>query len=284
MTFQEQTAPLLRTDQIDEMGATKKGIEKMLADNRPHVAGQITDRAGMVKQLNSINHDLETQMPRAYGEHELDAAVAREKELRELWLRGMPTQEEMRRNPSGATDKHMNWEWRNKKKILEWKNIRRRLVASGAHEGKDTGPYTSDIANIELYRPSGGAGELNMHGEQIPGKVIHQSPIGADPVAVLTPEREEALREIEPGLLAKIALLDNEQRAKVFDIIDGIIAKDVTDVLAKAAKPKKAKKPKSKYADTEIAKVRAEAKALGIKSFQKGLAELKVLIVERQGV
>jgi hypothetical protein len=36
----------------------------------------------------------------------------------------MPSQEEMRKAPPGAVDKHMGWEKRNKPKIAEWKNLR----------------------------------------------------------------------------------------------------------------------------------------------------------------
>ena len=128
----------------------------------------------MRRQLRALNAQLVSQSPKAYKSDEVDKAVAREKVLREQFTEGMLTQAEMRKTPTGAVDKHIAWERRNKEAILEWKNIRLRLQESGGIDGMTD---ARDVANIERYRPVGGSGELPMHNPLIAGKDIHLPPV-----------------------------------------------------------------------------------------------------------
>jgi len=144
---------LLRPQQRDEMEQDKKALTHAL--NNP----DIKDKGQVVRQLRKLNTQLETQTPRAYASHEIDGAVKLEKELREKILNGMPSQEEMRKSPPGAVGKHMEWEKRNKKDLLKWKEIQLRLN----HDSNDP-----DVANFERHRPK--SSSLNMDNAYIPGK------------------------------------------------------------------------------------------------------------------
>ena len=170
--FVEDTKPLLRPQQIEEMADEKQRLERTL-EAPPHIRSQVQDVGAMRRQLRALNVQLEAQSPKPYPHADVDKAVKREKELREQFTAGMPTQAEMRKTPTGAVDKHMAWERRNKKVIMEWKNIRLRLQQSGGIDGM----YDArDVANIERYRPAGGSGELPMHNPLIAGKDIHIPP------------------------------------------------------------------------------------------------------------
>ncbi len=170
--FEESLRPLLRPQQIEEMHDEKQRLERTL-DAPPHVVSQVQDVGAMRRQLRQLNAQLEHQTPRPYKQDEIDKAVVREEKLRGEFTAGMPTQAEMRKTPTGAVDKHMAWERRNKRNIMEWKNIRLRLQASGGISGMTDG---RDVANIERFRPTGGSGELPMHAPLISGKDIHIPP------------------------------------------------------------------------------------------------------------
>jgi len=161
--FKEQTKPFLNHKQESELREDKKMLEKMLSPNAPaHVKGAIQDVPEMHRQLRATNQQLKDDSAQAYPVEKIDAAIARENELRKKFTAGMPTQSEMRRNPPGAVDKHIQWEDRNKKAILEWKNICRRLQASDVDMGGNR-----SCANIEKYRTFGGVNEGNLEGGQI---------------------------------------------------------------------------------------------------------------------
>jgi len=66
----------------------------------------------------------------------------------------------------------MSWEEHNKPKILEWKNIRRRLHASGDNPSPDV----VDISNLEKHRPRTASHELNLDNAVIKRASIHIPP------------------------------------------------------------------------------------------------------------
>ena len=232
--FQETTKPLLRQDQVKEIQSERKRIQGIL--NGPdHVKKAIQDKIGLQKQLRNVTRDLETQMPNPYSREELDLAVKREASLREEWLQGMLTAAEMRKCPSGAVNANMAWEKRNKNKILEWKNIRKRLAASGDLKGMDR-LDSYGVSNIEAYRPVGGSQEMNLDSAQIPGKSFHMDAI---PDSVVFNDQDIAkLHDLDPELAATLATLPASARAEIKKIImeyqvpRGTIA--TTDVLCQA--------------------------------------------------
>ena len=211
--FKETTTPLLRPNQVEDMTDEKNRLEASIS-GPAHISGQIQNRGDIVRQLRSLARQLDTQSPQKYVGKELDAAVKREQKLREEFVVGMPTQEEMRRNPTGVVDKLIAWEGRHKDKILEWKNIRLRLFKSEALPS-DIGPR--DVANLERYRPTGGAQQLNMDNEQIPGASFHLPDRIDGSVAVMTDEDAEIIKSFDTNLFVKMALMSNEDRARVLE-------------------------------------------------------------------
>jgi len=216
------TANLLHPRQVTELKESKERLGGMLSAP-PYIRDQLADGgAGVQKQIKGIDKMLE-QAPVPIPPDQIDTAVKTEAELREGWLEGMPTQAEMRRNPPGATDKNMAWQKNTKTKVAQWKNIRRRLHASGISEHRlaDEG----DVSNIEMFRPRGGSGEMNMDNAQIEGKNCRLPPPGAGPVAIMNEKDAGILAEINPELLAAMGTLTNEQRAGVLEMVrayDGI--------------------------------------------------------------
>lgn len=210
----ESTAQLLRPHQMEQVREDIKRFERTL--NAPdHVRAQVQSPNEMRRQLRASREMLDKQAPKPFAADELDKAVAREKELLTSITNGMPTQQEMRRNPNGAVDKHRLWEKRNKSDILRWKNLRLRLHESGAVDGftKDSG----EVANLEHFRPSGGPQELLMHGEQIPGTDYHMV---ANPRSVTMNDTEiAALKEVDPEMAGMLATMSAESRAVVKEAI-----------------------------------------------------------------
>ena len=167
----QKIEPLLLPHEQERLQDELKNVEGML-NAPPHIANTI-DRGQLTHQRRGLRRRLEAETPKPFTTQELDAATKKEAALRSEFTTGMPTQEEMRKKPPGAVDKHMAWEKRNKEKILEWKNLRRRLHVTG----DAIGAYGDvDLSNVEMYRPRGGVDELSMDGAHIPGKDIYLPP------------------------------------------------------------------------------------------------------------
>ena len=213
--FQESTKPLLRPAALQERKEEMTRLRNILSAP-PHIANRIEDRGVLTRNLRAIERDVLAQEPKPYEADEIDDAIKRSDTLKEEMLQGMPTREEMRRNPSGAVDKHRRWERRNKAKLLEWKNIQLRL-----HQN-DHGdlPDATDVANFECFRPSGGAQELNMHNEQIPGRMQFGPEPGAGPSVLFSDEEIEFLRASGADDIAdKLSTMANEHRAAVKNFV-----------------------------------------------------------------
>lgn len=199
------TKPLLRPDQAQ---AAKEEIASLEAKLRNPL---IQDKGQVQKQLVNARRLTEMQTPRAPETVEEEGRmVSRGKELLSKILEGMPSQEEMRKAPPGAVDKHLQWERRNKSRILEWKNIQLRLNAGSSER---------DIANLEKYRPT--SSTLNMDGAQIQGKNFFM-PETTGPSVVFNDEQIAFLKKLSPEIADKLGTLDNAQRQMVKDTIDGI--------------------------------------------------------------
>lgn len=201
----QKATPLLRNDQVEELEGDKAMMEGNLRS--PNFKG---DRGVVAQQLRRLNDQLETQRPRAYGSDEIDVAVRREKELRGKISQGMLSQEEMRKNPPGAVDKHRAWEKRNMADIEEWQNIQRRLNA-----GNDD----RESASIEQFRPT--MSTMNMDNAQIAGKLIFLPPAGAGQPVVFTSEQLALLEQLSPEIREKLGSLSNPQRQQVKDTLNG---------------------------------------------------------------
>lgn len=204
----ERTAPLLKQNQIDEISQERDRLSQTLRAP-PHLRNAIQDASTMFATLKRLEASLARDTPREYQGSDLDTAVRREKELREKIAEGMPTAAEMRRNPPGALDKHMNWEARNKQDIAEWKNIKRRLWASGA---VSSAASDGSVANVEMFRPTGGP-ELSMENAQIPVARTYYGLGGRS--STLSDEEMALLEKVAPKLKDMLALLSADQRDEV---------------------------------------------------------------------
>ena len=194
----------LRPSQVQEMQQERQTLERKLVS--PH----IQDKGAVRRQLQHLQRSFEQQTPKPVSAAERDRLVSREVELRELIKRGMPSQEEMRKCPPGATDKHISWERRNKRRLTEWKNIVLRL---------NLGSDERDVANFEKFRPVGST--LNMDNALVVGKHYFLPPEGAGLPVVFSDEQMAFLRQLNPVLADSLALLSNTQRAQVKDTLNG---------------------------------------------------------------
>lgn len=249
--FRETMTPLLRPGQVNEAKEDKKNIDNVLST--PFLRNQVEDVGALVTQLRKIDRQLETFTPREYGPSEIDAAVTRERELREQFVQGMPTGAEMRRNAAGAVDKHMAWEARNKSAIMEWKNIRLRLLASGAL-GDVT--HAADVANVELFRPTSSSQELDLSTAQIV-RPTHHIPRDAVSAVVISDEEIAKIKELAPEVADKLALMTADLRAQVKDLVGQIMQaggdeQEAADPMAKA-RAVKARKAAERAAAAEKA-------------------------------
>ena len=219
------TAPLLRPDQMENAQAEIKSLEAKLQNPL------IQDKGEVHKQLRRAKHTTEMQTPRPPASAEEEGRmVMRSKSLLGDILHGMPSQEEMRKSPPGAVDKHRQWERRNKTKILEWKNLQLRLNA---------GSGDRDVANLERHRPT--ASSLNMDSAFIPGKQFYM-PETTGPAVPFNDEQLALLRKMSPALADQLALMSNAQRQEVKDAVVGIgLSEEVVVKKNKGGRPKKAK-------------------------------------------
>jgi hypothetical protein len=118
----------------------------------------------------------------------------------------MLSHEEMRKCPPGAVDRHRRWEKKNKKRILEWQNIQRRLNAQ--NEDRES-------ASIENFRPT--VSTMNLDNALIPGKQFYFGPANAGLPVTFSAEQLAVLRAINPGLADMIGTLSNRERQNVKD-------------------------------------------------------------------
>ena len=208
------TKPLLRPAQLEEMQSQVKAAEAKLSS--PH----IQDKGEARRQLIRSRKTLEEQTPRQPVDAAEEGRMAtRSKTLLADILAGMPSQEEMRKAPPGAVDKHMGWEKRNKSKILEWKNLQLRLR-----------PGEREAANLERHRPVGST--LSMDNAVIPGKYIY-IPEGVGATVTFSDADMEALRALKPGLAECVGLMSNDQRAVVKELIESVQAAQKPKVSAR---------------------------------------------------
>lgn len=188
---------LLRPHQLTALHDEQQRLEKAI--HNPHVQ----EKGEVSRALRRLSRQLEAQTPKPFTGTELDKAAHREAELREQILRGMPSQEEMRKAPAGAVGKHMEWEKRNKPLLAEWKNLRLRL---------NVGTSDPDVANFERYRPK--TSTLNMDHPVVTGTKYFM-PETTSPTVTFNDAELATLRELAPDIAGKLAMLTNDQRAAV---------------------------------------------------------------------
>ena len=203
---QVHTKPLLRPDQVESAKDEIKNLESKLVNKH------IEDKAEVQRQLRRARRDFENQVPKApENPDEEGRMVKRAKSLLSAIIPGMCSQEEMRKAPPGAIDKHRKWESLNKTRIMEWKHLMLRLTA---------GSGDREAANLERHRPT--VSTLNMDYAQIQGKQIFL-PDSPDGLGVrLTDAQIAGIRELDPDLADRLGSLTNRQREQVKEVVAGI--------------------------------------------------------------
>lgn len=140
------TKPLLRHHQREEINQEISDIDSSLSSDNPFRHRSGPDVAEARARSRRLKKQVADYSPPELTGGAKDKLSARIQYLEEKILQGMPTQEEMRKNPAGMVGKHMRWEKANKKHIIEWKN------AQIMREPDSNDP---DLANFERLRPSG---------------------------------------------------------------------------------------------------------------------------------
>jgi hypothetical protein len=143
----------LRETQVSDLNETIRVNESKLAN--PH----IQDKPFVRRQTQRLRKQLETQRAPELDSVARDVVAKRAKELERTIPVGMPSHEEMRKNPNGAVGAHQRWEKTQKKRVIEWKNA---IVAL------NPGNTDPELSSVERLRPT--TSHLGMHSAQIPGK------------------------------------------------------------------------------------------------------------------
>ena len=136
---------LLRFHQREELSDEVKNLDSGLK----HAVGE--DVGILTNRRRKAQKQLDAQSPEPLTGAEKDKLNALEKRLRERITHNMPTEEVMRKNPTGAVDWHQRWERATKPLVRMWKNVRIQLNPDNSDR---------DLANIERYRPCGAQNKL----------------------------------------------------------------------------------------------------------------------------
>ena len=237
------TKPLLRPAQLADAKSELKALEAKINDKG------IEDRGEAIKQFQRVSKTVADQTPRPPESAEEEGRMeSRSRALLSEILEGMPSQEEMRKAPPGAVDKHMAWEKRNKSKILEWKNLRLRLT-----HGQE-----KDAANLERHRPKDSS--LNMDNAYVPGKMFFMPPSNAGLPVLISDAEMAVLRAINPVLADMVGAMTNVQRREVKQAIDGIGLDEATPSPASVSGKKGVERreaKKRKLSEQHLAKLQA---------------------------
>ena len=152
--------PLLRHHQREEMKEEIAHIDNSLHPSNQFRIKNTSDSAAAASRGRGLKKQLDQYSPPSDLPGSVKDKIAkRAKQLEEKILVGMPTQEEMRKNPAGMVDRHIKWEKENKAHILEWKNAQILLQPDSSDQ---------DLANFERLRPAGEMDQFRA-GAQITG-------------------------------------------------------------------------------------------------------------------
>lgn len=164
------------------------------------------DKSDIGRQLRSVNSMLETQTAKQLEGQDLDSAISRIDTLKADIVKGMPTDEEMRKCPPGAVGRHMAWEKRTKESVSEYKRL---MIAT------NMGSDDPELASIERLRPT--TNTLNMHNAVV-NTTDHHGIDTAAPARVLNSEQLALIKERAPEeVYNKLCVMDAEGRGMVLN-------------------------------------------------------------------
>ena len=157
--MQDLKKNLLRFHQREQLQGEIKQAQDMLPQAKQE------DKGTILANINRTKRQLESQSPVPLTAKEKDTLSALEKKLRSRITTHMPTEEVMRKNPSGAVDWHQKWEKINKPLIQMWKNAVIQLNPDNSDR---------DLTNLERFRPSGQMDRFRSDA-QIPGVMSYHN-------------------------------------------------------------------------------------------------------------
>lgn len=143
---QVPSKPLLRYHQREELKAEIEDLNASLHPDNPFKHRSGPDVAEARSRARRLQKQLQEYSPPELTGAAKDKLAKRSKELEDRILSGMPTHEEMRKNPAGMVGRHMRHSAGTKKDILEWKNIQIML---------DPTSNDPDLSNFERLRSQG---------------------------------------------------------------------------------------------------------------------------------
>jgi hypothetical protein len=152
--------PLLRYNQREELKAEVESLDLALHPMNPFRHKNSIDAQAASSRARILKKQLTENSPKELPGGAKDKIAKRCKEIEEKIVNGMPTQEEMRKNPAGMVDRWIKWEKAFKKEVLEWKNGQIMLEPDSSDK---------DLANFERLRPEGqmdrfrGDAQINGH-------------------------------------------------------------------------------------------------------------------------
>lgn len=138
--------PLLRYRQRQETQSEIDQIDNSLNPMNQFRMQNTGDVAESRSRAKRLKNQLKESSPPELSGGMKDRLKKRIEALEAEIIQGMPSKEEMRKNPAGMVDRHMKWEAANKRKIMLWKNAKIMMEPQSPDK---------DIANIEILRPEG---------------------------------------------------------------------------------------------------------------------------------
>ena len=183
----------LKAREIGEVQAELSSIDALMEPANAFARKDI-DQEGL-RQIHNrrvfLQDKLEDHTAPALSGEARDALSRRLNELNDKIRQGMPTHEDMRRNPAGAVDQHRRWEQLNKAAILERRNA---IIAL------NPGDDSKDLTNIDMIRPHSAAltnGTATfMSDAQIPGHFA-MTPAAKDNWPLGEPKLDTPLKQAE---------------------------------------------------------------------------------------
>lgn len=263
MALDFDTTNLLRPNQLEDAKDEMARLEDMI-NAPPHIRNAISDMPELRRRFKNLKVEMDKATPRAFAPTERDAAMKEFARLADIIRDGMPSSEEMRRNPPGAVGKNRDWQERTKKAVARYKHLALRLQAGGDLPLRLK--RSGDAANIELLRPLTTSHQLSMEGAQIPKKTDYHFGDDIANTTVFSDNEIETIQTVDPEIADALALMTPELRAKVKQAITAAL-----NPKAKAKQPKiaKGKKVHAKSAWNETQRL---AKQHGIKAFGRSKA------------
>lgn len=152
----------LRPNQIEELENERRVLKNTLKSR------EVQERGNLESQVRRLEHQIEAQSPPDTTPAERDALAREAREIEAHLLDGIPSAEEMRKNPPGTVGRHIRWEKKAKARserwadgpLRRWKEIQLTL---------NKGDFDPDVANFERLRPVRNP-LTSMEGAQIPGQ------------------------------------------------------------------------------------------------------------------